>query len=122
MKKWLAFALALLVMCSLTGCIRKTYEVKVTIPAGSSEKYVFSDVMLEPEKDSITLSAVGVSDTEVLLKGTTSSAMAYLTKGLPAELSVNACEHYRIGVLGQNPSDKDINVIVKVKDAALLVE
>ena len=122
MKKWLAFALALLVMCGLTGCIRKTYEVRITIPAGNTAEYVFADVMLEPNKDSVTLSAVGVSDTEVMLKGTTSSATAYLTKGLPAEVSVNAGERYQLGVSVQNPSDQDIYVIVKVKDAALLIE
>lgn len=123
MKKWLSFVMVLLLVCTLSGCVRKTYEIKVTIPAGSTAEYVFADTQIVPTKDTVTLSAnAGFSDTEVLLRGKTASQKAYLTKGMPVELDVNKGECYQLGVAVQNPSDEEIYVLVKVEGAEVRME
>lgn len=69
MKKLIALTLILAMLCvfSLVGCGKKdTYEVRITVPAGSTEEFVYSDEEISATGNKITISTGdGLGDTEV---------------------------------------------------------
>lgn len=107
----------------------KSYNIKITIPAGSTETYVYSDVEISPKKNKIKIfSGEGLGDTEVILKPievneeNVDDRGTYLTHGMPVKMEVEKGAWFRIGVNMQNPTDEDIVVYVKVKDVDLRIE
>ena len=123
MKKAMIGVSFLLLLLLLTACgSAKTYEIGITIPAGSTADYVYSDEEFRPAKDTIRISAGdGLTDTSVLLKGVqvkekTAYEPAYLTPGMPVTMKVEKGAWFRIGVSVQNPTDQDIQVSVRVED------
>lgn len=129
MKKLIASVLILILMLSLAGCgAGKSYNVKIVIPAGSQEEFVYSDEEISPEKNQITVSSgEGLGDAAVTLKPAGAEDEAaddegyYLTPGMPVEIDAQKGEWYKIGVNVQNPTDEDIAVYVNVKDVEVRI-
>ncbi len=108
-------------VCFLTNPLKK-YEIRITIPAGSTSPFWYSDEEILPAKDTITL-LVGqdVGDSEVVLKQIEVTEEinyqpTYITPGMPCEIDVEKGGWYRIGLNIQNPTSEDIDVYVTVYD------
>lgn len=124
MKKWIAIALVLASVCifAMAGCGKNdTYKVRITVPAGSTEKFVYSDEEISATGKKITISSgEGLGDTEVILSPVdenveTGYVATYLTPGMPVEFDAIKGEWFKIGVSVQNDTDTDIDVYVEVK-------
>lgn len=69
MRKYIALVLALVCVLALAGCGQNdTYKIRITVPAGSTEEFVYSDEEISATGKKITISSgEGLGDTEVLL-------------------------------------------------------
>ncbi len=130
MKKIIALCLALVVILSFSACSNKQteFDIKIGVPAGSSEDFVYSHEEISPLKDKITIySGEGLGDTEVVLKPvqvTEENAYepTYITHGMPVVMDVEKGGWFKIGINMQNPTDEDITVYVTVKDVEVRIE
>lgn len=131
MKKLIALTLILAMFCvfSLVGCGKKdTYEVRITVPAGSTEEFVYSDEEISATGNKITISTGdGLGDTEVILcpvneNVETGYVATYLTPGMPVEFDAIKDEWFKIGVSMQNDTDTDKAVYVEVEGVEVRIE
>ena len=69
MKKLIALVLVLVCVLGLVGCGKNdTYKLRITVPAGSMEAFVYSDEEISAIGKKITISSgEGLGDAEVLL-------------------------------------------------------
>lgn len=114
---------------SLVGCEKNdTYKIRITIPAGSTEAFVYSDEEISATGKKITISSgEGLGDTEVVLSPVnemveTGYVATYLTPGLPVEFDAITGEWFKIGVSMQNDTDTDITVYVEVEGVEVRIE
>lgn len=121
MKKY-GMILALVCILALGGCgSRGWYRVKIVIPTGSQEEFVYSEEVISAEKDRVTImSGEGLGDTMVVLlpvgEAEGEYQPTYLTHGMPVEMEVEPGAGYRVGVSVQSSSSaEDIVVYVEVK-------
>lgn len=127
MKKATAVLLILVCIFAFASC-GKSYKVRITIPAGSTEEFVYSDEEISAVGGKITVySGDGLGDTEVVLLPMGEAAddeytPTYLTPGMAAEFDVPKDEWFKVGVSVQNPTDEDINVYIEVKGAEIRIE
>lgn len=119
MRKYIALVLTLVCVLALVGCEKNdTYKIRITIPAGSTEAFVYSDEEISATGKKITISSgEGLGDTEVVLSPVnemveTGYVATYLTPGLPVEFDAITGEWFKIGVSMQNDTDTDITVYV----------
>ena len=119
MKKLITLVLAVVCVFSLVGCGKNdTYKIRITVPAGSTEAFVYSDEEMSPTGDIITISSgEGLGDTEVVLKPIevkeeNAYEPTYLTPGMPVEMDVEIGAWFKIGVSIQNDTDTDKIVYV----------
>lgn len=70
MKKFITLILALVCVLALAGCGKNdTYKINITVPAGSTEAFVYSDEEILATDNVITISSgEGLGDTEVILQ------------------------------------------------------
>lgn len=135
MKRLIALVLTWVCVLSLTGCGQSdTYQIGITIPAGSTEKiiyqeyFAYSDEEISPTGNTITISSgEGLGDTEVVLKPIevkqeNAYEPTYLTPGMPVKMEVEKDAWFKIGVSMQNPTDTDITVYVEVKGIVVRIE
>ena len=129
MKKLITLVLAVVCVFSLVGCGKNdTYKIRITVPAGSTEAFVYSDEEMSPTGDIITISSgEGLGDTEVVLKPIevkeeNAYEPTYLTPGMPVEMDVEKGAWFKVGVNMQNPTDTDIVVYVEVKGVEVRIE
>ena len=130
MKKYIALILVLGCVLGLVGCgSNQTYKIKITIPAGSTEAFVYSDEEISPTGSKITISSgEGLGDTEVVLKTIevkeekAYDEPTYLTSGMPLEMNVEKGAWFKIGVSIQNESDIDKVVYVEVRGVDVRIE
>lgn len=116
----------LLMVLFVTGCSKQEYEVNIVIPAGAKGEMVYSETEISPKGDTVKISAgEGVGDTSVCLKPVSSGSYdpqgEYLTGGVAAELSAEHGNWYKIGIIGFNDTEEDIQVSVKVRGAELRI-
>lgn len=109
-------------VCLLTVPKRDTYNIKIVVPAGSKEAFVYSDEEISPTRGEITVWAwENLGDTEVVLKPmevrqeNAYDEATYLTPGMPTKLTAEKGGWFKIGVNVQNPTDEDLIVAVRVK-------
>lgn len=129
MKKCIVILLSIIGMLSLISCgKRDTFEITITIPAGSTEKYVYSEEEISPTKDTIIIQ-VGrdVGDSEVILKPIEvkeekTYLPAYVTPGLSSEMDVEKGAWFKVGLAMQNPTDEDMEVTVTIKNINVRIE
>ena len=121
MKKLIALVLALVCVSGFVGCVKNdTHQISITIPAGSTEAFVFSDEEVSATGKKITISCgEGLGDTEVLLSPVnenveTGYVATYLTPGMPVEFDAVKGEWFKIGISMQNDTDTDKIVYVEV--------
>lgn len=106
----------------------KKYDIRITIPAGSTETYVYSHEEFSPKKSKITIrSSEGLDDTEVILKPIEWKKEipyepTYLTRGIPVKMEVEKGAWFKIGVNIQNTTNEDIDVYVNVTDVHVRIE
>ena len=129
MKKLITLVLVLLSVLSLLGCEKNgTYKVRITVPAGSTETFVYSDEEILATGKKITISSgEGLGDTEVILLPVnenveTGYVAEYLTPGMPVEFDAVQGEWFKIGVSMQNDTDTDKFVYVEVEGVEVRIE
>lgn len=123
MKKASAVLFLFVLLLSLFGCGRQhEFEVGITIPAGTQEDFVFSDMEISPTKGKVVISAgAGLKDTQVVLKPVevkeeNAYEPAYLTPGMDVTMDAEKGAWFKIGVAVENPSQEDLVVYVTVKN------
>lgn len=106
----------------------KSYKIEITIPAGSSETFVYSDVEISPKKNKITIiSGEGLGDSEIVLKPIEVKEEniyepTYITRGMPVKMDVEKGAWFKVGVNIQNSTDEDIIVCLTITDVELRIE
>ena len=129
MKKLITFIFVLACVFALVSCGKNdTYKVSITVPAGSTDAFVYSDEEISATGEKITISSdEGLGDTEVLLSPVNENVEAgyvatYLTPGMPVKFDAVKGEWFKVGISMQNDTDADITVYVEVKGVEMRIE
>ena len=129
MKRWIAMICVIISVLALAGCGKnETYKIRITVPAGSTEDFVYSDEEISATGKKITISSgEGLSDTMVILHPvndwiTPGYVATYLTPGMPVTFDASKGEWFKIGVSVQNNTDTDQMVYVEVKGVEVRIE
>lgn len=114
-------------VCFLTNPPRE-YQVRIIIPAGSTEAFCYSDEEISPKGNTLMIAnGDGLGDTEVILvpvevrEENAYDGPAYITPGMPIEMDVEKGAWFKIGVNIQNPTTEDINVYVIVNNVEVRI-
>ncbi len=119
-------------ICFLTNP-SKEYQIRITIPAGSTEEivyqedFLYSDEEISPTGNKITISlGEGMGDTEVVLKPIevkeeNAYEPTYITPGMSVEMDAEKGAWFKIGVNMQNPTTEDIDVYVNVRNVEVRI-
>lgn len=129
-KKIISIVLILSVILSLSACFGKQtrFSIRITVPAGSAEEFVYSHEEISPLKKEITVhSGEGMGDAEIVLipVGVTDENTyepMYITPGMPVKIKTEKGAWYKIGVKMLNSTDEDITVYVNVEDVEVRIE
>ena len=114
-------------VCFLTNPKQDSYTLRIVVPAGSQEEFVYSHEEVSTIKNSIKIwSGDGLGDTEVLLSPVnktteTGYTATYLTHGMPVEFDAEKDTWFRIGVNMQNSTNEDIIVYVEVENVEVRI-
>lgn len=120
-------ACVIVAVCFLTNPKQDSYTLRIVVPAGSQEEFVYSHEEVSTIKNTIKIwSGDGLGDTEVLLSPVnktteTGYTATYLTRGMPVEFDAEKDTWFKIGVNMQNPTDEDIIVYVEVENVAVRI-
>ncbi len=109
-------------VCFLTDPEEDSFTIRIVVPAGSEESFVYSEEEISPlENYVIVSSGEGLGDTEVILKPVYAEyenvyePAIYMTPGMPVKLFAEKGGWFKIGINMQNPTDQDKEVFVEVK-------
>ena len=114
-------------VCFLTNPKQDSYTLRIVVPAGSQEEFVYTDEEVSAIRNSIKIwSGDGLGDTEVLLSPVnktteTRYTATYLTHGMPVEFDAEKNTWFKIGVNMQNPTNEDIIVYVEVENVEVRI-
>ena len=114
-------------VCFLTNPKQDSYTLRIVVPAGSQEEFVYTDEEVSTLRNSIKIwSGDGLGDTEVLLSPVnktteTGYTATYLTHGMPVEFDAEKDTWFKIGVNMQNPTNEDIIVYVEVENVEVRI-
>ena len=114
-------------VCFLTNPKQDRYTLRIVVPAGSQEEFVYTDEEVSTVRNSIKiLSGDGLGDTEVLLfpvnkTAETGYTATYLTHGMPVEFDAEKDTWFKIGVNMQNSTNEDIIVYVEVENVEVRI-
>ena len=114
-------------VCFLTNPKQDSYTLRIVVPAGSQEEFVYTDKEVSAIRNSIKIwSGDGLGDTEVLLSPVnktteTGYTATYLTHGMPVEFDAEKNTWFKIGVNMQNPTNEDIIVYVEVENVEVRI-
>ena len=114
-------------VCFLTNPKQDSYTLRIVVPAGSQEKFVYTDEEVSTIRNSIKIwSGDGLGDTEVVLSPVnktteTRYTATYLTHGMPVEFDAEKNTWFKIGVNMQNPTNEDIIVYVEVENVEVRI-
>ena len=119
--------LVILAVCFLTNPTRE-YQIRITIPAGSTEAFCYSDEEISPKGNTLTFYAgEGLGDTEIALlpvevrEENAYDEPAYITPGMPVKMDVEKGAWFKIGVNVQNTTDESMDVYVSVKNVEVRI-
>ena len=122
-----AAVLVILAVCFLTNPA-KEYNIRITIPAGSTETYCFSDEEISPKGNTLTFYAgEGLGDTEIKLlpievrEENAYDETTYITPGMPVKMDVEKGAWFKIGVNIQNPTDETKEVFISVRNVEVRI-
>ena len=129
MKKLITLSFVLVCILALAGCGKNdTYKISITVPAGSTETFAYSDEEISATGNTISISSdEGLGDTEVILQPVnemleTGYIATYLTPGMPVKFDALKGEWFKVGVSMQNDTDTDITVYVEVEGVDVRIE
>ena len=114
-------------VCFLTNPKQDCYTLRIVVPAGSQEEFVYTDEEVSTVRNSIKIwSGDGLGDTEVLLfpvnkTAETGYTATYLTHGMPVEFDAEKDTWFKIGVNMQNSTNEDIIVYVEVENVEVRI-
>ena len=114
-------------VCFLTNPKQDSYTLRIIVPAGSQEKFVYTDEEVSTIRNSIKIwSGDGLGDTEVILSPVnktteTRYTATYLTHGMPVEFDAEKDTWFKIGVNMQNSTNEDIIVYVEVENVEVRI-
>ena len=114
-------------VCFLTNPKQDSYTLRIVVPAGSQEEFVYTDEEVSAIRNSIKIwSGDGLGDTEVLLSPVnktteTGYTATYLTHGMPVEFDAEKDTWFKIGVNMQNSTNEDIIVYVEVENVEVRI-
>ena len=114
-------------VCFLTNPKQDRYTLRIVVPAGSQEEFVYTDEEVSTVRNSIKIwSGDGLGDTEVLLSPVNKTAetgytATYLTHGMSVEFDAENDTWFKIGVNMQNPTNEDIIVYVEVENVEVRI-
>ena len=114
-------------VCFLTNPKQDSYTLRIVVPAGSQEEFVYTDEEVSTVRNSIKIwSGDGLGDTEVLLfpvnkTAETGYTATYLTHGMPVEFDAEKDTWFRIGVNMQNSTNEDIIVYVEIENVEVRI-
>lgn len=114
-------------ICFLTNPKQDRYTLRIVVPAGSQEEFVYTDEEVSTVRNSIKIwSGDGLGDTEVLLfpvnkTAETGYTATYLTHGMPVEFDAEKDTWFKIGVNMQNPTNEDIVVYIEVENVEVRI-
>ena len=120
-------ACVIVAVCFLTNPKQDSYTLRIVVPAGSQEKFVYTDEEVSTVRNSIKIwSGDGLGDTEVLLSPVnktteTGYTATYITRGMPVEFDAEKDTWFKIGVNMQNSTNEDIIVYVEVENVAVRI-
>ena len=120
-------ACVVVAVCFLTDPEQDSYTLRIVVPAGSQDDFVYSDEEVSTTGNSIVIwSGEGLDDTEVLLfpvdeTTETGYTATYLTHGMPVEFDAVKDEWFKVGINMQNPTDEDIVVYVEVENVEIRI-
>ena len=119
--------LVILAVCFLTNPT-KEYQIRITIPAGSTEPFCYSDEEISPKGNTLTFYAgEGLGDTEITLlpvearEENAYDEPAYITPGMPVKMDVEKGAWFKIGVNIQNPTDENKDVYISVRNVEVRI-
>lgn len=122
-----AAVLVILAVCFLTNPT-KEYKIRITIPAGSTETYCYSDEEISPKGNTLTFYAgEGLGDTEITLlpvearEENAYDEPIYITPGMPVKIDVEKGAWFKIGVNIQNPTEESMDVYVSVRNVEVRI-
>ena len=110
----------ILALCFLTNPSRQ-YQIRITIPAGSTEAFCYSDEEISPKGNTLMIAnGEGLGDTSVVLlpveyREENTYEPSYITPGMPVKMDVEKGAWFKIGVNMQNPTTEDIHAYVSVR-------
>jgi len=113
--------------CFLTNPKQYRYTLRIVVPAGSQEEFVYTEEEVSTVRNSIKIwSGDGLGDTEVLLfpvnkTAETGYTATYLTHGMSVEFDAENDTWFKIGVNMQNPTNEDIIVYVEVENVEVRI-
>ena len=114
-------------VCFLTNPKQDRYTLRIVVPAGSQEEFVYTDEEVSTVRNSIKIwSGDGLGDTEVILSPVnktteTRYTATYLTHGMPVEFDAEKDTWFKIGVNMQNSTNEDIIVYVEVENVEVRI-
>ena len=114
-------------VCFLTNPKQDRYTLRIVVPAGSQEEFVYTDEEVSTIRNSIKIwSGDGLGDTEVILSPVnktteTRYTATYLTHGMPVEFDAEKDTWFKIGVNMQNSTNEDIIVYVEVENVEVRI-
>jgi len=114
-------------VCFLTNPKQDSYTLRIVVPAGSQEKFVYTDEEVSTIRNSIKIwSGDGLGDTEVILSPVSKTTetrytATYLTHGMPVEFDAEKDTWFKIGVNMQNSTNEDIIVYVEVENVEVRI-
>ena len=120
-------ACVIVAVCFLTNPKQDSYTLRIVVPAGSQEEFVYTDEEVSTVRNSIKIwSGDGLGDTEVLLfpvnkTAETGYTATYLTNGMSVEFDAEKDTWFKIGVNMQNPTNEDIIVYVEVENVEVRI-
>ena len=113
--------------CFLTNPKQDRYTLRIVVPAGSQEEFVYTDEEVSTVRNSIKIwSGDGLGDTEVLLfpvnkTAETGYTATYLTHGMSVEFDAEKDTWFKIGVNMQNSTNEDIIVYIEVENVEVRI-
>ena len=134
MKKKIFIIVSILIIIAITIGVylckqrQTSFDISITIPAGSQEDFVYSDEIICPIGDTITIWAgENLGDTTVVLqpvkvKEKTAYTPEYLTHGMPVKIDVEKGAWFKVGISMQNHRTEDIEKYVTVDGIVCLIE
>lgn len=119
---------AVLAVCLLVNPQRASFDIRITVPAGSESGIYYSDEEFSPRRRRVEFT-VGqeVGDAEIFVLPTEVKQEnaydegVYATPGMPASMQIERGGWFKVGIRAENPTDEDKDIYVTVRPAEVRI-